>query len=230
MVLTPVTARRTTALPPSYGSAIQSPTAATQLAPVDSFESASSPSSAQPQPASSSSSELNILAQLVQVLAAVLATLLKVGGKQDAGGQPAVDGTSRSGGKKRGKKAQGTRGREQADGKDKASGRGPKWNPYYDEFVRAAKKAKVPASWASSPALKQLIDHESSWRVNADNPTSSAFGLFQFLDSTWKSYLPEVKYGTKSAYWQAVGGFRYIKARYGSPEKAWAFWQQHHWY
>ncbi|MBX7101471.1 MAG: LysM peptidoglycan-binding domain-containing protein [Myxococcaceae bacterium] len=98
-------------------------------------------------------------------------------------------------------------------------------NPYYSQFVDAAKKAGVPESWASNPALIELVKHESGFRPDAKNPSSSAFGMFQFLDSTWSSYLPEVPYGSKDPYWQAVGGFRYIEKRYGTPERAWAFWQ-----
>ncbi len=101
----------------------------------------------------------------------------------------------------------------------------PGANSYYDAFVRAADKAGVPRSWASNPALLELVEHESGWSPGAKNPTSSAFGLFQFLDSTWQSYLPEVPYGTRDPYWQAVGGLRYIKQRYGTPERAWAFWR-----
>ena len=101
----------------------------------------------------------------------------------------------------------------------------PSSNPYYAEFVRAAEAAGVPAEWASNPALIQLVRHESGFRPDAKNPTSSAFGLFQFLDNTWSSYLREVPYGTQDPYWQAVGGFRYIEQRYGTPERAWAFWQ-----
>lgn len=101
----------------------------------------------------------------------------------------------------------------------------PGANPYYAEFVRAAETAGVPASWASNPALIQLVRHESGFRPDAKNPTSTAFGLFQFLDNTWSSYLREVPYGTRDPYWQAVGGFRYIEQRYGTPERAWAFWQ-----
>ena len=101
----------------------------------------------------------------------------------------------------------------------------PGSNPYHGEFVRAARTAGVPESWANNAALIQLVRHESGFRPSAKNPTSSAFGLFQFLTSTWKGYLKEVPYGSADPYWQAVGGFRYIKARYGTPERAWAFWQ-----
>ena len=104
------------------------------------------------------------------------------------------------------------------------------YNPYYNDFVNAARKVGVPTSWATDHGLCQIIIHESSWRTNARNPSSGAFGLFQFLPSTWRAYLPEVPYGNTSAYWQAVGGYRYIRARYGNPTNAWNFWQAHHWY
>ena len=36
--------------------------------------------------------------------------------------------------------------------------------------------------------LYDLIQCESSWDVDADNPHSTASGLAQFLDSTWEGY------------------------------------------
>jgi hypothetical protein len=75
-------------------------------------------------------------------------------------------------------------------------------------------------------ALDWLVSHESSWNPNAQNPTSSAYGLFQFLDGTWGPYGPKTSDPRK----QAEYGLRYIKDRYGSPEKAKAFWEGHHWY
>jgi peptidoglycan hydrolase-like protein with peptidoglycan-binding domain len=92
-------------------------------------------------------------------------------------------------------------------------------------FTRAAQFANVPISWASNPSLCNLVRGESGWNPSAKNPSSSAFGLFQFLTSTWKKFLPESPYGTIDPYWQAVGGFRYIKAAYRTPERAWGFWQ-----
>ncbi|WP_348240207.1 transglycosylase SLT domain-containing protein, partial [Salmonella enterica] len=44
--------------------------------------------------------------------------------------------------------------------------------------------------WGSGPlwdALAWLIGKESSWNPKAQNPKSTAYGLFQFLDSTWAS-------------------------------------------
>jgi hypothetical protein len=93
------------------------------------------------------------------------------------------------------------------------------------EFESAAVTAEVPVSWATDPDLMSLVRSESRFDPEAKNPGSSAFGLFQFIRSTWKSLIPEVPYGTVDPYWQAVGGFRYIKQAYRSPTRAWKFFQ-----
>jgi hypothetical protein len=84
----------------------------------------------------------------------------------------------------------------------------------------------VGAEWA---ALDQLVSHESSWNPTAQNPESTAYGLFQFLDQTWATVG-----GTKTSdpKLQAVYGERYIQQRYGDPASAWSFWQAQspHWY
>jgi hypothetical protein len=98
-------------------------------------------------------------------------------------------------------------------------------NPYYAEFVRASRFAGVPEEWALDGSLLKLVNAESGWNPRAKNPRSTAFGLFQLLESTHKTYVPEVPYGTSDPYWQAVGGFRYIKARYETPTCAWNFWR-----
>jgi peptidoglycan hydrolase-like protein with peptidoglycan-binding domain len=103
-------------------------------------------------------------------------------------------------------------------------------NPFLAQFQRALVRLRLPKSWASSQALWQLIQHESSWNPRAKNLSSTAFGLFQFLKSTWTSYCREAPYGSPDPYIQALGGFRYLKARYGTPEGAWAFWNSHHWW
>lgn len=97
-------------------------------------------------------------------------------------------------------------------------------NPFHQEFVRATSIAGVPPHWATNPAMLELVHRESRFRVDADNPTSTAFGLFQMIKSTWKAYCPEVPYGSRDACWQAVGGFRYIEDRYSTPERALGFW------
>jgi peptidoglycan hydrolase-like protein with peptidoglycan-binding domain len=109
-------------------------------------------------------------------------------------------------------------------------GGGGHTNPYRAQFERALAKLHLPKSWATSEGLWQIVNHESSWNPRAKNPSSTAFGLFQLLKGTWKQYCPEFPYGSTDPYAQALGGLRYIKARYGTPEKAWAFWKAHHWY
>lgn len=55
--------------------------------------------------------------------------------------------------------------------------------------------------------LDELIQRESGWRLNADNPHSTAFGLFQLLKLDPKSKLQK----------QIEHGLRYIQHRYDSP-------------
>jgi soluble lytic murein transglycosylase-like protein len=69
--------------------------------------------------------------------------------------------------------------------------------------------------------------HESSWNPNADNPTSTAYGIPQFLDSTWAG----TGYAkTSDPYTQIDAGLVYIAKSYGTPCGAWSFWQAHNWY
>jgi hypothetical protein len=94
------------------------------------------------------------------------------------------------------------------------------------KMVQGLALSKFGWSGGQWAALNWLVSHESSWNPNAQNPTSTAYGLFQFLDGTWKGYGPKTSDPAK----QALYGMQYIKDRYGSPEKAKAFWEAHHWY
>lgn len=68
---------------------------------------------------------------------------------------------------------------------------------------------------------------ESGWNNNAQNPHSSAYGIGQFLDSTWGGYgVPK----TSDAYSQVLAMARYIQSRYGSPSAALAFHNSNNWY
>jgi hypothetical protein len=88
----------------------------------------------------------------------------------------------------------------------------------------AAARGWTGAQWN---ALYTLIMHESGFRNTAQNPTSTAYGMFQFLNSTWAG----TGYGkTSDPRIQALAGFNYIASRYGSPIGAWNFWSGHHWY
>lgn len=74
--------------------------------------------------------------------------------------------------------------------------------------------------------LDSLYVSESDWRVDADNPTSSAYGIPQALTATHD--LP-AGYMT-SAEVQIRWGLDYIKSRYGTPCNAWSFKRSHNWY
>jgi hypothetical protein len=76
-------------------------------------------------------------------------------------------------------------------------------------------------------ALYAVIMRESGFRNTAQNPTSTAYGMFQFLNGTWAGYgVPKTSDPTQ----QAVAGLRYIKARYHDPLGALAHEQQYGWY
>lgn len=82
--------------------------------------------------------------------------------------------------------------------------------------------AGFPASeW--SP-LKNIVDRESGWNPTAKNPSSGAYGLFQFLGHQNDQYGQLGGYSGDPAQ-EAVAGMQYIKDRYGSPSAAWAHWQ-----
>jgi hypothetical protein len=76
--------------------------------------------------------------------------------------------------------------------------------------------------------LDSLWMSESGWRVTADNPNSSAYGIPQAL--------PGSKMSTAGADWatnpitQIRWGLGYIRDRYGSPCSAWSFKQGRGWY
>lgn len=76
--------------------------------------------------------------------------------------------------------------------------------------------------------LDQLWTKESNWRVNADNPTSSAYGIPQSL--------PGSKMASKGADWatnpatQIAWGLDYIAGSYGTPCAAWSHSQAVNWY
>ncbi len=74
--------------------------------------------------------------------------------------------------------------------------------------------------------LDSLYESESGWRVDADNPTSSAYGIPQAL--TQLHALPD-DYMT-SAESQIRWGLGYIRDAYGTPCSAWSFKSGNNWY
>jgi hypothetical protein len=92
-------------------------------------------------------------------------------------------------------------------------------------------KALLPQFGFSSDqygCLDDLWTGESGWRVNADNPTSSAYGIPQALPgSKMASAGPD--WATNPAT-QIKWGLGYIRDTYGSPCGAMAFKHGHGWY
>ncbi len=84
--------------------------------------------------------------------------------------------------------------------------------------------------WSSGQmsCLNSLWTKESGWQVNADNPSSSAYGIPQSL--------PGSKMASAGADWrtnpatQIKWGLTYIKGVYGSPCAAWGHSQATNWY
>jgi hypothetical protein len=81
--------------------------------------------------------------------------------------------------------------------------------------------------------LRNIWQKESHFNPKAKNMSSGAYGIAQFMPSTWGNYGVEK---TAEAKLQIKYGLRYILKRYGSASdphgacNAWAFWQKNHWY
>jgi len=75
--------------------------------------------------------------------------------------------------------------------------------------------------------LENLWGKESGWNPNAQNPSSSAYGIPQFLDSTWAG-TGIAK--TSDGYRQIDAGLIYVDKAYGSPCGAWSHSQSTGWY
>ena len=98
-------------------------------------------------------------------------------------------------------------------------------------LARDIARALLPVYGFSSDqfsCLDSLYMSESGWRVDADNPSSSAYGIPQAL--------PGSKMSSFGADWatnpvtQIRWGLDYIEDRYGSPCGAWSHSQGYGWY
>ena len=89
----------------------------------------------------------------------------------------------------------------------------------------AAERGWTGSQWT---CLDKLFTKESNWRVNADNPSSSAYGIPQAL--------PGSKMASVGSDWrtnpatQITWGLNYIAGRYGTPCAAWSHSQSVNWY
>ena len=96
------------------------------------------------------------------------------------------------------------------------------------EIVRRA--AHHEAGWGEGAqwrCLQAIVDIETghTWLITAQNPESTAYGLYGFLNSTWG---PTGVRKTSSAWWQTIAAVRYTQQRegYRTPCRALRFHQQ----
>lgn len=97
--------------------------------------------------------------------------------------------------------------------------------PYFKEYALK----QVISNWDKEQweYFDKLIQKESSWDNEAQNPVSTAFGYGQFLNSTWelvgcqKTTNPNI---------QIDCTIKYVKKVYGSPQKALQFHLRNNYY
>jgi hypothetical protein len=87
--------------------------------------------------------------------------------------------------------------------------------------------SKLGGDGGQFSCLENLWGKESGWNPNAQNPSSTAYGIPQFLNSTWAG-TGIAK--TSNGYRQIDAGLIYIDSRYGSPCGAWSHSQNTGWY
>ena len=74
-------------------------------------------------------------------------------------------------------------------------------------------------------AMVRICWRESRYNPIDQNRESTAYGLYQFLNSTWPDYGFEK---TSDPLFQTVAAVRYIEHRYGTPTEALAFHRELH--
>ena len=84
---------------------------------------------------------------------------------------------------------------------------------YHNEYQRHAIQLLVNQNKLEQyPCLYELWMRESNWRPNAKNKNSTAMGIPQLLNSTWKNI--GIK-PTKDGFKQVEAGLKYLDHRYG---------------
>lgn len=86
-----------------------------------------------------------------------------------------------------------------------------------------AKRAIEIFGLAQWPYLEKLLDRESNFNPTVQNPSSTAYGLFQLLAVNRVGC-------SMSLEGQVDCGFSYIAKRFGTPKKAWQHHKKYGWY
>ncbi|MCD7034304.1 M23 family metallopeptidase [Metabacillus sp. GX 13764] len=112
----------------------------------------------------------------------------------------------------------------------KEATKAPGYQTYKGALSSALQTGKVPSSWIVP--LTELIGRESTWDANVKNSKSSAYGYGQLLKDNQIKYskITGYKYSPSDPVGQIINTVAYIKDRYGTPEKALAFWDKHKYY
>jgi hypothetical protein len=98
----------------------------------------------------------------------------------------------------------------------------------FQSHMSQAVQKGVPQEWV--PLLSEIVKKESSYNPYADNPTSTAYGYGQFLDSTRRNYEKKTGLSYSDPVNQLIMMAQYVKDRYQTPQKALLFWNKNHWY
>jgi len=93
--------------------------------------------------------------------------------------------------------------------------------------VSARSYARSMVSVEEYVALHELIMRESSWNPDARNRKSTAYGLGQLIDQTWKDLDIEKSDDFRI---QLIAAHKYVMQRYGSWVKALEFHKRHGYY
>jgi hypothetical protein len=93
--------------------------------------------------------------------------------------------------------------------------------------VSARSYARSMVSVEEYVALHELIMRESSWNPDARNRKSTAYGLGQLIDQTWKDLDIEKSDDFRI---QLIAAHKYVMQRYGSWVKALEHHKQNGWY
>lgn len=93
--------------------------------------------------------------------------------------------------------------------------------------VDAKKLAKVLLTKQEYSCLAKLLGKESAWKASAKNPTSSAKGIGQLLDSTYRNL--GMKHSEASVA-QLVATLAYIHRRHVTACNAWQFFKVKNYY
>ena len=93
--------------------------------------------------------------------------------------------------------------------------------------VDSKKMAKALLTKKEYSCLAQLLGKESAWKPSAKNPTSSAKGIGQLLDATYRNL--GMKHSQASVP-QLVATLAYIHRRHVTACNAWQFFKENNYY